>query len=321
MTNARIVGSSLSISLTNAVVGRGGEMYVSRTYQDIPKSATDRKIDFTAVKQALFQSHSVQPQNFVRMTTAPMDYQDLNMTPIGIQDTQVDLHQALPNSGCLTGYVTNFNVAGNFVPSVRFEFNVVMEYCPTADMMSLVQVAVPKNDQEKSQEALNDSNTPSIIKRVAEGIMENAPNVVNSGVQAVDLLSHVAPLAGLLGKATTDHSGNISTNTNKNVTISSNGTLKVIPNTSITIPYHHEHDMSSSYVIDAGGNHGVFPNADVIPLGKDKNEDDEPHLEDSQIVIDDVSESIQIHARQKGNYITINKEAYNRPAAQNDRKK
>jgi len=52
MTNGRVVGASLQCALTNKLFDRAGTMTISRTYQDIPTSATDRTMNFVAVKQA-----------------------------------------------------------------------------------------------------------------------------------------------------------------------------------------------------------------------------------------------------------------------------
>jgi len=83
------------------------------------------------------------------MTTAPMDYTDLNMIPVkpyhgGGDHTWYENYR--PDSTSLCGYITNISSGAGIEPEVKFEFNVVIEYCPSPSMLSLVHVSTSTSD-------------------------------------------------------------------------------------------------------------------------------------------------------------------------------
>lgn len=94
MTQAWIVGASINVSRTDKIFNRCGEMHVAWTFQDVPELWSDRKVDWNAIRLALFSETAILPENEVRMNLAPMDYQDLNMIPIGPKETAADNHVA-----------------------------------------------------------------------------------------------------------------------------------------------------------------------------------------------------------------------------------
>lgn len=123
MTQARIVGCSLKVSKTEKYMDRCGEIYISRTFQDQPESWSDRAVDPVVVRQAMFQHHQADVGKAARMFTAPMDFADLNMVPIGVLDGHEGHYVRFPDSGSITGYMTGCAAsAGRAHTSVKFDF-------------------------------------------------------------------------------------------------------------------------------------------------------------------------------------------------------
>jgi len=97
MSQARIIGCSLTVSKQEEVLRRSGEIYISRTFQEQPETWNSRKVDTTLVRQALFNHHTQNVEGATRMITAPMDFADLNMVPVGVPQTG---YARFPDTGC-----------------------------------------------------------------------------------------------------------------------------------------------------------------------------------------------------------------------------
>jgi len=182
MTNARVVGSSVQMSLTNAVIGRAGEMNIARTYQDRVQTS-DRVVNFNAIRQAQFKDNAIQPNNYVRMTSAPMDFKDVNMKGIFNITNQAEYETVFADNSTVTGFITNWGIDGEntsdlYKPVVKMEFNVCLEYCPTAEMLSLVHVATSYGDNRALEHGMNSANDTGIfsnITKMIEGITGQNP--------------------------------------------------------------------------------------------------------------------------------------------------
>lgn len=261
MKQARIVGASLSVSRTDPVLNRSGEVNVARTYQDQPKEWHDRKVDFNAVRLSAFRDGAIQPNNMVRMTIAPMDYNDLNMIPIGSQRSASDLSQIYPNSASITGFVTEFNGTGSPAPSdelgsgtapaknpaVRFEFNVVIEYCPTPDMMSLVHVDTSYTDSKTQEKGMNAANNPGQVGRAIETLKNNTGAITEGLVRTgVELLPHMLGsknpdtfVHSLHSNVNQQHAGCQTPKTNENSIYYHEGKININPKIPAIIPIPH----------------------------------------------------------------------------------
>jgi len=254
------------------------------------------------------------------MTVAPMDYGDLNMIPVASEMTSADQSLKLPNSGALTGYVTNFNSGTTQTPpAVRFEFNVVVEYCATANMMSLVHSQVPYANTAQRDGALNSASDPTVwdIVNSVFKMGGDALNMFNKARYGIEgLMGNVNPsiMPSFMEGTHVDtvHGGSLTPDTNSKINVSNTGELKIESGARLTLPYSHE-----------TSNLMTGPTRLSRNQEESLNEVDDPgyRLLDQE---PDVSEYFEIHGKHKGKTITLEKETYatatasTRPGNQNE---
>lgn len=178
---ARIVASSMHVTREDPKINLSGtavgvRSYGTKTNETFPNNNAvqngevqgqiNRIIDPTIIRNSYFQQevNMKEDKSALYLNTIPLDYSDLDMTEVNKYfGDNLELVDAAPRAPILSGKVTGLS---DLPAKLRFRFDVVIEYCPSDKLITMVQRKPTTQNTGMWEKAVNFVSNPRVLNGI-----------------------------------------------------------------------------------------------------------------------------------------------------------